>query len=339
MTKNVPLSNHQSGFTLLELAVVFMIVSVGLGGGLMLLRPYMDGAKYNGTEKRLENIGQSLAAFAKRYGRLPCPATPDRTVATEPFGAPRGSGLLGQAVTARCRSTMTGASSSVTDPLEEFVGIVPFKALGLSEEAVRDSYGNFITYAASPIVTGGDATPGPVGFVHAMCRQQNWIRSYDPGPPIVNGHNLNPEKAALCCPVYDGSMVDTLNTNNIEVHDENGIDLFTLPFDNTGADYDLAGALATVAPTNNNTELVAFVLVSHGKNGNGAYTGNSDTDQFLPFGALMGRERENADRDRTFVSIPVSTIDNDNDRIDDIIYWRTNHQIVHDFGGGNCTAP
>src|SRR5690606_20571439 len=97
---------------------------------------------------------------------------------TEPFGAPANSGAAGTDYSNNCGTLVT-----------EYNGIVPFRALGLVEDDVRDAYGNLITYQVTPELAGMDPS-GYVGQAHEYCRTPIWI---------VGGVNSNPEKAAFCC--------------------------------------------------------------------------------------------------------------------------------------------
>jgi len=62
------------GFTLVEIAVVLMILGLLLGGLLIPLSAQMDQQKIRVTQQRLEEIKEALIGFAILNGRLPCPA-------------------------------------------------------------------------------------------------------------------------------------------------------------------------------------------------------------------------------------------------------------------------
>ena len=75
-----PLQNalHQDtrGFTLVEMAIVLIIVSLLIGGMMMSLTSQQDISSIRETEKRLGDIKDALIGFAAANGRLPCPAAP-----------------------------------------------------------------------------------------------------------------------------------------------------------------------------------------------------------------------------------------------------------------------
>lgn len=63
------------GFTLTELAVVLVIVSLLMGGLLIPLGAQKEAEKRRATEQQLNNIREALAAFGTVNLRLPCPDT------------------------------------------------------------------------------------------------------------------------------------------------------------------------------------------------------------------------------------------------------------------------
>lgn len=63
------------GFTLVEMAMVMMIVSLLLAGLLPMITSQVDQQKYSQTRKQLEEIKEALIGYAIINGRLPCPAS------------------------------------------------------------------------------------------------------------------------------------------------------------------------------------------------------------------------------------------------------------------------
>lgn len=66
---------QDQGFTLTELAVVLVIVSLLLGGLLIPLGAQQEIEQRRTTEQQLNNIREALVAFATVNLRLPCPDT------------------------------------------------------------------------------------------------------------------------------------------------------------------------------------------------------------------------------------------------------------------------
>jgi len=62
------------GFSLVEMAIVLVIVGLLLGGMLAPLRAQMEQRQAADTTRALEEAREALAGFAARNGYLPCPA-------------------------------------------------------------------------------------------------------------------------------------------------------------------------------------------------------------------------------------------------------------------------
>jgi prepilin-type N-terminal cleavage/methylation domain-containing protein len=64
----------QRGFSLVELAIVLVIVALLSGGLMMGLSAQRDAAAYQEAQRQLDNAKEALLGFAISNGRLPCPA-------------------------------------------------------------------------------------------------------------------------------------------------------------------------------------------------------------------------------------------------------------------------
>lgn len=77
------MNTHRTrGFTLIEMAIVLVILGLLLGGLLVPLSNQVENEKRGDTEETLDAIREALIGFAMLNGRLPCPdttATPDGT--------------------------------------------------------------------------------------------------------------------------------------------------------------------------------------------------------------------------------------------------------------------
>jgi prepilin-type N-terminal cleavage/methylation domain-containing protein len=130
------LAPHQRGFTLVELSIVLVIVSLLLGGMLMTLGAQQDIANGKETEKRLSDIRDALLGFAAANGRLPCPASPASTGVENPVGG------------GACVNAWDGFLPGIT------LGIGPTDAQGYAV----DSWGNRIRYAVTKANTNAFTT-------------------------------------------------------------------------------------------------------------------------------------------------------------------------------------
>ena len=115
---------RHKGFTLVELAIVLVIVALLIGGMLVPLAAQRDLQNTSETQKQLLDIKDALLGFAAANGRLPCPDTD-----TDPTAA--GYGLE----EATCTASLT----------EE--GYLPWKTLGVNP---LDSWGSQRATSTSP---------------------------------------------------------------------------------------------------------------------------------------------------------------------------------------------
>lgn len=64
-----------AGFSLVEMAIVLLIVAMLIGGGLSVVSAQIEQQKFKDTQKLLADARESLLGFVAANGRLPCPAT------------------------------------------------------------------------------------------------------------------------------------------------------------------------------------------------------------------------------------------------------------------------
>ena len=93
---------RQQGFTLIEIAVAVLVITLLLGSLLVPLNTQVEQRQIGETERRLAEIKEALIGFAAINGYLPCPAisatdgTEDRTAGacTLVGGNPKRDGML-----------------------------------------------------------------------------------------------------------------------------------------------------------------------------------------------------------------------------------------------------
>ena len=69
------MKNIQQGFTLIEIAIVLLIVTILLGYTIAMFPIQQELKQYRKANAEMEEIIDSLIAFAQINGRLPCPDT------------------------------------------------------------------------------------------------------------------------------------------------------------------------------------------------------------------------------------------------------------------------
>lgn len=136
--------NLVSGFSLVEMAVVLVILGFVLAALMLPLQAQQEQLQRTETENALEIAKKALIGYAQSQGRLPCPATNNGTGIfpdDNPVSNPIGGGACAQQV---------GFLPAAT------LGIQPTDAQGFA----IDGWNNRIRYAITQVNTvGGAATP------------------------------------------------------------------------------------------------------------------------------------------------------------------------------------
>ena len=126
----------QTGFTLVEILVVLVIVAILLTMASVLTRGISAAQKRSLTATRITAVDNALVQFVMQQRRLPCPA--DGTIA---------SGLANAGVEMR---DGLGACT----PANQVNGVVPWVTLGMPEVETTDGWDRRLTYRAHPTLVG-----------------------------------------------------------------------------------------------------------------------------------------------------------------------------------------
>jgi len=68
---------RQNGFTLVEIAIVLLIVSILLGYTVALFPRQQELKQYRDVDRKMDEVIAAIVGFAQVNGRLPCPAIPN----------------------------------------------------------------------------------------------------------------------------------------------------------------------------------------------------------------------------------------------------------------------
>ena len=134
------------GFTLIEVAIVMVIIGLALAASIAPLSSQIERSKIAETEVILNDVMEALYGFAIANGRLPCPAS----AISLGVEAPAGGGAI-------CTGATVPAGAH---------GFVPGITLGLSgkyneDELLLDAWSNPIRYSVTQTDNDTDNTTTP----------------------------------------------------------------------------------------------------------------------------------------------------------------------------------
>jgi prepilin-type N-terminal cleavage/methylation domain-containing protein len=138
-------SGCHHGFTLIELAVVLVIVGLIAGGMVSAWSARLAQQRIDTSKANAEAIKTALMLFISRNNRLPCPAV-----------AGLAPGAAGYGQEAATPGTCTGTTIIGVNIAAR--GIVPWISLGLTGEGASDAYNNRFTYQVTLSQTSLTAT-------------------------------------------------------------------------------------------------------------------------------------------------------------------------------------
>lgn len=134
---------HNTGFTLIEVAMVMVIIGFILAASIAPLNRQIERGRVQETNKLLDEIETALYGFAIANRRLPCPADADS---------------LGQ----EAETPANTGICNVGGTINSISGFVPGRALGISgkyneDVLLLDAWNNPIRYSVTQSNTNGGA--------------------------------------------------------------------------------------------------------------------------------------------------------------------------------------
>jgi type II secretory pathway pseudopilin PulG len=180
MIKQVKPHQTQTGFTLVEIAIVLLIVTLLLTGLVPTISSQIEQRQTSDTRKQLDEIQQALIGYAITYGRLPCPAS--NTSNGVESDLPIGSGT--------CDHSWDGFVPAATLGIATIVDSKGNKGFAV------DSWGNRIHYAVTSWNGNTFTKPPPNGM------------------SSVGISNLNPDLLVCASGTATGFSPSSCGTNN-----------------------------------------------------------------------------------------------------------------------------
>ncbi len=179
---------RQHGFSLVELAIVLLILGLVLGGLAMPLSVQRENARIRDGRTQLHDVRSAIEGYALVNGHLPCPATP----ASAGYAAPSGGGCTVQH------------------------GFVPATTLDLSgtrnaDNLLLDPWGSPLRYS----VTGSDADGNG-----------NWDFTVPGEMQSVTMPVLAPD--LVICSTSTGSTATACGSTNVTLSDRSPLVIYSL---------------------------------------------------------------------------------------------------------------
>lgn len=225
-------------FTLIELSIVLVIAAIITASLLGLAFDKTEADKIKETEIILDKIEQAIANYFAEYGSIPCPADATLSLNDPNFGL----ALRHNTNSYWCVGGVNGEWFANTKIYQNYqLGLIPSKELKIPDELAFDSWGRRITYAMVEMCNTS-ANQYVSSYINTDIINPNYNTSYN----FLNACAF-PNKASASQPndmAVDGTT-------------------FTIK--------DASGSIV------NSTAGIPYVLISHGKNGHGAYPKNGGT--------------------------------------------------------------
>lgn len=126
-------SNPQRGFTLVQVGVMITILGLVSASLIPGGKDFSVAGQYQTTQARISVIQMAVRNYMATHGALPCPALGYTDIGVTTFGISATSGST-------CDSNLLNNGNT-------FIGAVPVKTLGLSDQIAFDGFGRRFSFA------------------------------------------------------------------------------------------------------------------------------------------------------------------------------------------------
>ncbi len=218
-----------AGFTLIEIAVVIVVLSLLLAMMAGIATAMLGQQRREATRQRLAGVETAIALFVSQNQRLPCPAN----------GTLQGTDANAGVEQITLGATNTCSVGGVANSQQH--GVVPWRALGISEQDATDGWGNRLTYR----VDADFVTTPSMNFTYCDPGGTAAIAAFGSPGGYCNTACTSATFPASCTPPSDATATQGLTVRNL-----GGTIIMNPVTPSTGA---------------------AYVVISHGENGEGAY--------------------------------------------------------------------
>ncbi len=187
-----------AGFTLIEMAIVVMIIGIAIGAFAPAYKAYIDNKELVETKSNIEDIAAAIGSFRSINGRYPFPASlseqhgdvdygrEKKAVATAGVGSFDPQGFYLEEGVRSFNYTSPFAGPVVNGKPRVRVGFVPFRQLHLSENSAYDGYGNRIMYAITEHLADSETFRANEGGIEILDSQgDSVVNAVIDGTPVT----------------------------------------------------------------------------------------------------------------------------------------------------------
>lgn len=204
-----PGPDKNSGFSLIELSIVLLILGLMIGGITAVMTQEARTAKQAELKAKMDAIEQALIAYVKKNNRLPCPADGTYLITDTYFGIEGGTPGDGTCSTGATYDSIK-RTTNPSPPTANFItytysassatarGVIPVRTLGLPDGYSFDPWGGKFSYIVDYRMTKTDAfttySPNSVLSFGIIIRSSSGSGTITAGPLVViishgpNGH-------------------------------------------------------------------------------------------------------------------------------------------------------
>jgi prepilin-type N-terminal cleavage/methylation domain-containing protein len=147
--KKLMKKNFKKAFSLLELSIVILIISILIAGSMTASVTAMNNAKYKVTRDRMSEIYKAMGNYLINAKALPCPASLTAIKSSDPT-----YGTSGTAGDCTLPGVYTNAGGTIV------YGAIPAQTLGLNTDMTEDGFGSKFTYIVVKALTNITDTAG-----------------------------------------------------------------------------------------------------------------------------------------------------------------------------------
>lgn len=151
------------GYTLIELTIVMIVISILVTAGLGALRIYLLDKEHQTTLQRMRVVSEKVQDFLLKNGRYPCPASLSEPLESSVYGwetectAAATMGHEEGVYVAQGRRAVAEIDAPLTDEEKQKtpekarvrMGAIPVRALGIADDFANDGFGNRFLYAVT----------------------------------------------------------------------------------------------------------------------------------------------------------------------------------------------